>query len=151
MNKKIAIACDHRGVKMKESLKAFLNEKKFEVIDYGAFSEESSDYPDFVIPAAESVSRGECGRAIGICYTGIGSSIVANKVRGVRASLCHSVKQAELTRAHNDSNMLIIGSGFLEEDILFPMVKTWLNTSFDGGRHEIRVNKIKQYEESHGS
>lgn len=149
MMKKIAVACDHRGFQLKEKIKSFLKKKNYEVVDCGAFSESSADYPDFIFPAAEQVGRGDCHYAIGICYTGIGSSIVANKVAGVRASLCHSVREAELTRQHNDSNMLILGAGFLEESQVFPLIETWLKTSFEGGRHARRVDKITQYEREH--
>ena len=99
--------------------------------------------------AAEKVTSGKCDAAVGICYTGIGSAIAANKVKGVRAALVHSVKEAELSRAHNNSNMLILGSGFLDSKLIEPIIKTWLTTSFEGGRHERRVEKIKQYEEKH--
>ncbi len=89
-------------------------------------------------------------KAIGICYTGIGSAIAANKVKGVRAALVHNIKEAELSRAHNDSNMLILGSGFMDHKELIPVIEKWLNTPFEGGRHEQRVNKIRQYEQKHG-
>ncbi|MDD5217250.1 MAG: ribose 5-phosphate isomerase B [Candidatus Omnitrophica bacterium] len=150
MSQKIALACDHRGFKIKEQLKTYLPSKGFQVVDCGAFSETSVDYPDFIFAAAEKVSRGDCFRAIGICYSGIGSSIVANKVKGIRAALCQHVKEAELSRLHNDSNMLILGSAFVKEDVLIPLVETWLKTPFEGGRHENRVNKIKTYEQSNG-
>ncbi len=146
---KIAIACDHRGVKMKNALIQHLKSKNFEVVDCGSFSEESCDYPDFIIAAAEKVAKKECHRAIGICYTGIGSAIAANKVHGVRAALCHNIEEARLSRGHNDSNMLILGAGFLPQDIVFPLLDTWLNTPFERGRHEVRVNKIKAYEQKH--
>lgn len=144
---KIAIATDHRGVNMKKAIIEHLKSKNFEVIDCGAFSEVSCDYPDFIFAAAEKVARKECHRAIGICYTGIGSAIAANKVRGVRAALCQNIEQARLSRGHNDANMLILGSGFLPQDMLFPLIDTWLNTAFERGRHEVRINKIKAYEE----
>lgn len=144
---KIAIATDHRGVNMKKALMEYLKGKNFDVVDCGAFSEESCDYPDFIFSAAEKVAKKECHRAIGICYTGIGSAIAANKVRGVRAALCQNIEQARLSRGHNDSNMLILGAGFLPQDILFPLVDTWLNTPFERGRHEVRVNKIRDYEQ----
>lgn len=143
----IAVANDHRGFPIKQQLLPFLKERGYEVIDFGCHSEESADYPDFMVKAAECVSQGRCDLAIGICYTGIGSSIMANKVKGVRASLVHSVEEAKLTRAHNDSNMLILGSGFVAPAIIFSLVETWLDTPFEGGRHEQRVNKIKTYEQ----
>ena len=147
--KKVAFACDHRGFEVKEKILSFLKKKGYEVVDFGTNSGESVDYPDFILKAAESVSKGNCEKAIGVCYTGIGSSITANKVKGVRASLVHSVKEAELTRAHNDSNMLILGSGFLPEELLIPIIETWLATPFEGGRHVERVNKIRDYEQKH--
>ncbi|MDP3920437.1 MAG: ribose 5-phosphate isomerase B [Candidatus Omnitrophota bacterium] len=146
MTKKIAFACDHRGFEVKTQIMAHLEAKGYKVVDCGTHSGESCDYPDFMIAAASKVASGECERAIGVCYTGIGSSIVANKVAGVRASLCQTVKEAELTRAHNDSNMLILGSGVVNPDILLKLIDTWLETAFEGGRHERRVNKIKDYE-----
>ncbi len=147
--KKIAFACDHRGFEVKDSIFQFLKENGYEVVDCGTFSTQSSDYPDFMFPAAEKVRTGECPQAIGVCYTGIGSAIAANKVPGVRAALVHSVKEAELSRAHNDSNMLILGAGFLDPALLIPIIETWLKTSFEGGRHAERVNKIKSYEQKH--
>ena len=149
MKPKIAIAADHRGIQLKNALIDFLKNKHFEVIDCGAFTDESCDYPDFIIAAAEKVASKECQRGIGICYTGIGSTIAANKVDGVRAALCQNIEQARLSRGHNDSNMLILGSGFFPQDIILPLVDTWLNTPFERGRHEVRVNKIKAYEKKH--
>ncbi len=149
MKEKIALACDHKGYPLKDSILHFLESQKYEVVDCGTHSEESTDYPDYVLKAAENVAQGVCAKAVGVCYTGIGSAIAANKVRGVRAALVHSVKEAELSRSHNDSNMLILGAGFLEISLLIPILQTWLSTPFDGGRHEKRVNKIKDYEQRH--
>ena len=146
---KIAFACDHRGFEMKNQILDFLRQKNFEVIDCGTNSDNSTDYPDYILKAASSIANGRSERAIGVCYTGIGSAIVANKVCGVRAALVHSVKEAELSRAHNDSNMLILGSGFLDHALLIPIIQTWLETPFEGGRHAARVNKIKDYEQNH--
>lgn len=147
--KKIALAADHRGFEAKAQIADFLKAKSYQVEDVGCFSTESADYPDFMLKAAELVSQGKCDGAIGICYTGIGSSIAANKVKGIRASLVKSVEEARLTRGHNDSNMLILGSGFLDSKLILPIVETWLNTPFEGGRHAERVNKIKSYEQKH--
>lgn len=143
---KIAFACDHRGFEIKKRILDFLKKKNFQVVDCGTNSGESVDYPDYMIEAATKVSSGECDRAIGVCYTGIGSSIVANKVKGVRAALVHSVEEAKLSRAHNNANMLILGSGFLPPEILEDVLDAWLTTSFEGGRHEKRVNEITDYE-----
>jgi len=147
MKNKIAIACDHRGFPWKSRITELLKKKNYQVMDCGTDSEESSDYPDFILAAAEKVGKGECERAIGICFTGIGSAIAANKVSGVRAALVHSVKEAELSRAHNDSNMLILGAGFLDPALLDQVIETWLATPFEGGRHERRLDKIKKYEQ----
>ncbi len=145
----IALACDHRGLDMKNKIASFLEKKGYQVTDCGTDSEESSDYPDFMLAAAEKISQGVCERGIGICHSGIGSAIAANKVLGVRAALCQSVEEAKLSRLHNDSNMLILGSGFINPEILRTLVETWLTTPFEGGRHERRVNKIKDYERKH--
>lgn len=147
--KGVAVACDHRGFELKEQVIQFLRQKNYDVIDCGSFSPEPVDYPDFIFQAAEKVGQGSCSKAVGICYTGIGSAIAANKVPGVRAALVHNVREAELSRAHNDSNMLILGAGFLERDTLSSILKTWFETAFEGGRHERRVNKIKNYEQKH--
>ena len=149
MNKKIAFACDHRGFPIKGKVIDFLTSKKYEVIDCGTNSEQPADYPDFIFAAAEKVEKGVCGRAIGACYTGIGSAIAANKVFGVRAALVNGVKEAELSRAHNDANMLILGAGFLNPEDLLKIIETWLTTPFEGGRHARRLNKIKDYEQKH--
>ncbi|MBI3316580.1 MAG: ribose 5-phosphate isomerase B [Candidatus Omnitrophica bacterium] len=146
---KIALACDHRGFFLKEKIKKYLEKKGHPTLDFGTDSEVSVDYPDYILKAAESVSDGKTARAIGICYTGIGSSIIANKVKGVRASLVKSVREAKLTRAHNNSNMLILGSGFLKKQNIIAILEAWLKTPFEGGRHERRVHKISNYEKKH--
>ena len=146
---KIAFACDHRGFEVKDRILALLKKRKDEVIDCGTNSSHSTDYPDYMFDAATRLSRGECDRAIGVCYTGIGSAMAANKVKGVRAALVHTITEAELSRAHNDSNMLILGSGFVDPSLIPPIIETWLETPFQGGRHAQRVNKIKTYEDQH--
>ncbi len=146
MKTKVALAADHRGFEMKAKVISFLQQKGFEPVDCGTFSDAQADYPDFMLAAAEKVSKGECQWAIGICHSGIGSSIVANKVKGVRAALCQSVQEAELSRMHNNANMLILGSGFIKPEIVLPLIDKWLTTPFEGGRHERRVNKITDYE-----
>ncbi|MFA6601038.1 MAG: RpiB/LacA/LacB family sugar-phosphate isomerase [Candidatus Omnitrophota bacterium] len=150
MKLKIAYACDHRGLGVKKQIIDILKSKGYDVCDCGTDSEASCDYADFMLKAAELVGRGECFRAVGVCYTGIGSAIAANKVRGVRAALVHCVEEARLSRAHNDSNMLILGAGFLDLKLIPEILDVWLQTAFEGGRHEQRVNKIKAYEQSHG-
>jgi len=146
MIKKIALAADHKGYELKEKIAAFLKKNNYEVTDCGTDSVESTDYPDYMITAAEKLRDGLVDRAIGVCHSGIGSSIIANKVQGVRAALCQSVQEAELSRQHNDANMLILGSAFVKPEIVLPLIETWLKTEFEGGRHERRVNKIKTYE-----
>ena len=146
MKKPIALAADHRGFELKEKIKNYLQAKRIHVTDFGTDSTEPCDYPDYILKAAEAVYRGRANRAIGICYTGIGSSMAANKVKGVRAALVQNVKQAELSRAHNNSNMLILGAGFVKLAQAKRIIATWLTTQFEGGRHARRVGKITRYE-----
>ena len=146
MKKSIALASDHRGFELKEKIKGYLEAKRIQVTDFGTDSTESCDYPDYILKAAEAVRRGRTQRAIGVCYTGIGSSIAANKVKGVRAALVQNVKQAGLSRAHNDSNMLILGAGFVKPTQVKKIIETWLETPFEGGRHTRRIAKITRYE-----
>lgn len=146
-DKKVALAADHRGFELKEKIAQFLKSKGYQIEDCGTYSTESTDYPSYMLKAAEMVKKGDCAKAIGICYTGIGSAIAANKVKGVRAALVKSIEEARLSRAHNDSNMLILGAGFLDPALPIPLVETWMNTAFEGGRHEQRVKQIKDYEQ----
>ena len=146
---KIALASDHRGIEIKSRIAAYLKARGIEVLDFGTNKEDSCDYPDFIFPAAVSVGKGDSDRAIGVCYTGIGSVIAANKVKGVRAALVEDVPRARLTRQHNDSNMLILASGFHSSISLMQIVEAWLDTDFEGGRHEHRVRKIESYENKH--
>ena len=141
---KIALASDHAGFPLKEAIKKYL--KEHELTDFGCFNEESMDYPDTGFPAAMAVRDGECERGILICGTGIGMSIVANKVKGIRASLCHCEEFAILTRKHNDSNMLTLPGRFLDENIAIKIVDAWLNTEFENGRHQKRIDKISARE-----
>lgn len=147
--KTVALAGDHRGYELKNKIMARLQSMGYETKDCGTYSTASADYPDFIFQAAEMVQKGTASRAIGICYTGIGSSIAANKVKGVRAALVKTEEEAQLTRAHNDSNMLILGAGFLEPETALKIVKVWMETPFEGGRHAERVSKIKSYEQKH--
>ncbi|MCD6102198.1 MAG: ribose 5-phosphate isomerase B [Candidatus Cloacimonetes bacterium] len=142
---RIIIASDHAGYKLKKSLIEFLD-KKYSVKDFGTDSEESVDYPDFGFSASEKVAQGEFDRGILICGTGIGMSIVANKVKGIRAALCNSVEIAKLSRQHNDANILVLAGRFMNKDLAVEIVKTWLNTEFNGGRHKRRIDKIKYFE-----
>jgi len=145
-DRKIALAADHRGFKLKEKIARLLTAKRFEVVDFGTRSEKSCDYPDYVLKAAEAVKSRKAARAIAVCHSGIGSAIAANKVKGVRAALVQNTEEAALSRAHNDSNMLVLGSGFVKPALVKKIVETWLKTSFEGGRHARRIRKITDYE-----
>ncbi|HOJ38385.1 MAG TPA: ribose 5-phosphate isomerase B [Ignavibacteriales bacterium] len=141
---KIAIASDHGGFLYKEKIKSHLANKGINVFDFGTFNTESCDYPDYIKKAAEALSNKEVDFAIGVCSSGIGVSIVANKIKGVRAALCHNIEIAKLSRQHNNANFLALGQKFVDENILLELVDTWLNTEFEGGRHQRRVEKIEQ-------
>jgi len=143
----IALACDHGAYALKEKVKTYLLEKGYAVEDFGTDSEASCDYPDFGALAARAVASGVCERGIVLCTTGIGISISANKIRGVRCALCTDTLMAELTRRHNDTNMLAIGAGITGDMLSLEIVKTWLGTEFEGGRHQRRVDKIMALEQ----
>jgi ribose 5-phosphate isomerase B len=143
---KISIACDHGGLDLKESLKKWLIENNYEVIDYGTNSKDSCDYPDFGRPACEAVRDKKVDRGIVICTTGIGMSIVANKVKGIRCALVSNTEGASLTRRHNDSNVLALGAKFTSDELAQEITKIWLETEFEGGRHQRRVDKIMEIE-----
>lgn len=143
---KIAIGSDHAGFNLKEGLKQYLAGKGFMVRDFGTYSLDSCDYPDFAYPLAKAVSAGKFLRGILICKSGIGNSIVANKVRGIRAGLCYNITVARLCREHNDSNILVLGSGFVRPALAKRILAVWLKTKFSGGRHQRRLNKIKKIE-----
>ena len=143
----LAIACDHGGYALKETIKKYLTEKGYDVRDFGTDSTDSCDYPDYAIPAARAVSEGLCEKGILICTTGIGMSITANKVKGIRCALCSDPLSASLTRRHNNTNMLALGAGIIGENLAKEIVDTWLTTDFEGGRHERRVNKIMALED----
>lgn len=143
---KISIACDHGGYDLKESIKKWLNENNYEVIDYGTNSKDSCDYPDFGRLASEAVRDKVVDRGIVICTTGIGMSIVANKVKGIRCALVSNTEGASLTRRHNDSNVLALGAKFTDDALAKEITKIWLETEFEGGRHQRRVDKIMDIE-----
>jgi len=145
---KVALACDHGGFRLKEAIKSYLEELGIEFIDYGTFSEESVDYPDYAYRAARGIVNGEADRGIFICGTGIGISIAANKVKGIRAALCYNVYAAEMSRRHNDANVLCLGGRVTGEELAKRIVKAWLETPFEGGRHERRVRKIAEIEKN---
>jgi ribose 5-phosphate isomerase B len=141
-SKAIALGADHGGFAMKETLKIYLQELGYAIKDCGTFSNESVDYPDFAYAVAKLVSEGQAWRGVMIDGAGIGSCMVANKVPGVRASLCYDLSTAVNSREHNDANVLTLGGRLIGENLAKEIVKTWLETEFAGGRHERRVNKI---------
>jgi ribose 5-phosphate isomerase B len=143
---RIAVASDHAGFRLKEELKPLLRELGHEVRDFGTHSEDPVDYPDLIVPAAEAVARGECERGIVLGGSGNGEAIAANKVRGVRCALCHDVTTARLARAHNDSNVLALGQRIVGSEVAKDIVRSWLETPFEGGRHARRVAKIAALE-----
>lgn len=144
---KIAMACDHGGLELKETIKKHLEQRGFEVADFGTYSKDSCDYPDYARPAAEAVASGECERGILVCTTGIGVCITANKVKGVRCALLSDPVSARLTRQHNDTNMMALGQGFVGPMLALQIVDTWLDTAFEGGRHQRRIDKMMAIEE----
>lgn len=143
---KIALGCDHRGFEAKERIKAMLQARGYDVIEYGATSTSSFDYPDAAYPTARAVRDGEADRGILFCGSGIGMSIVANKVQGVRAALCHDELTAETARRHNDANVLCLPADLVGDELMRRIVDVWLKAQFDGGRHERRVTKIAEIE-----
>ena len=138
----IAIGCDHGGFALKQEVMRHLDELGLAYKDFGTYSEESCDYPVYGEAVARAVAAGECERGILICGTGIGISISANKVKGIRAALCGDCYSAEMTRRHNDANMLAIGAGFTGKNLAERMVEVFLSTDFEGGRHARRVEKL---------
>ncbi len=143
---RIGLASDHGGFELKEALKVFLTSLGIEPVDRGSFNEEAVDYPDFAVPVAQEVSRGELERGILICGTGIGMSIVANKFPGVRAALANDLFSSRCSREHNDANILVIGGRIVGGELAKEIVKVWLDTPFAGGRHQRRVEKIRALE-----
>lgn len=139
---KIAIACDHRGYEKKEALKKYLTEKGHKVVDFGTFSSESTDYPDYAHPMAEAVERGDCDFGITLCGSGNGINITANKHQGIRAAYCWNEEIAVLARKHNDANVCSMPADFISIDDAFKFIDIFLSTEFEGGRHERRVKKI---------
>lgn len=144
---KVAIASDHGGIHIREEIKNLMDELQIPYEDFGCECSTSVDYPDYALPVAEKVAKGEFSRGILICGTGIGMSIAANKVKGIRCALCHDVFSAKSTRQHNDSNILAMGERVIGPGLAREIAKTWLTSDFEGGRHENRINKITAYEE----
>ena len=143
----IAVACDHGAYDLKEAIKAHLEKRGLAYRDFGCYDKSSCDYPDFAAPAARAVAAGECERGIVVCTTGIGVSIAANKVRGIRCALLSDVMSARLTREHNNTNMMAIGAGVTGEKLALEIVDTWLDTAFSGeARHQRRIDKVMALE-----
>lgn len=144
---KIAIGCDHGGYLLKQDILIWLEEHNIDFEDVGCYSTESVDYPMYGEKVGRMVASGQCDKGIVICTTGIGISIAANKVKGIRCAHCADCLQAEMTRRHNDANMMAIGAGFTGKNMAERMVEVFLSTEFEGGRHERRVNKMMALEQ----
>ena len=144
---KIAIACDHGALDLKNAVAEHLKKKGYEVADFGTHTLDSCDYPDFAGAAAKAVAAGECDRGIVMCTTGIGVSVVANKVDGIRCALLHDLMTARLTREHNDTNMMALGAGVVGQMLALQIIDTWLETPFSGNeRHQRRIDKVMALE-----
>ena len=141
--KKVALGTDHAGYRMKEVVKAHLNKKGYEVIDFGTDNEEVVDYPDYCRPVAESVARGDCDYGMVFGGSGNGEAMVANKVVGIRCGVCWNVESARLTKEHNNANVIAIGGRMVSEKEGIEIVNAWLNAKFHGGRHQKRIDKIE--------
>ncbi len=141
---RIALGTDHAGYRLKEKVKELLTSLGHEVVDFGTFSDEAVDYPLFVRPAAEAVARGECERAIVFGGSGNGEAMTANKVRGVRCALCWNEEVARLSRQHNDANVLSLGERVIPEETALALVRVWLTTEFEGGRHARRIAMLDE-------
>ncbi|MEO5721393.1 MAG: ribose 5-phosphate isomerase B [Chthoniobacterales bacterium] len=141
---KIALGTDHAGYKLKEAVKALLVELGHEPVDFGTFDEEPVDYPKFVRPAAEAVARGECERGVVFGGSGNGEAMAANKVRGVRCALCWNEEVARLSRQHNDANVLSLGERVIPQETALALLRVWLTTDFEGGRHANRIAQLDQ-------
>lgn len=148
---KLAIASDHAGYGLKNRILRYLSEKKVNAVDFGTDGRDSVDYPDYAIQVAEAVSKGNLDCGILICGTGIGMSITANKFPGVRAALCHNAVTAEASRRHNDANVLVLGERVLDEETAVQIVRIWLETDFEAGRHQRRLDKIRAIEQGDSS
>ena len=141
---KIALGTDHAGYRLKEAVKALLVSLGHEPVDFGTFSEEAVDYPKFVRPAAEAVARGECERGVVFGGSGNGEAMCANKVRGVRCALCWNEEVAKLSRQHNDANVLSLGERVIPQETALAIVRVWLTTEFENGRHAQRIAQLDQ-------
>jgi ribose 5-phosphate isomerase B len=147
---KIAVGCDHGGLSLKNAVIEYVKKLGHEVQDFGTYTTDSCDYPDFALAAAEAVASGDCQRGIVVCSSGIGVSIVANKVPGIRCAHCHDLYCAKYTRLHNDANMIAFGEKVIGIGMMQEMVYTFLNTDYEGGeRHDRRLAKIKEIEKKY--
>lgn len=144
--KMIAIGSDHGGYKLKEEIKKYLEEKEIEYIDCGTFNEESVDYPEIAKTVALEVQNGQCDKGIIICRSGIGMCMVANKFKGIRCAKCNDEQEAKFSRMHNNANMLALGADYMDSNKAVRIVRTWIATEFDGGRHEQRLKIIEEIE-----
>lgn len=142
----IAIGSDHGGYKLKEEIKKYLEEKEIEYTDCGTFDEESVDYPEIAKAVALEVQSKQCEKGIVICRSGIGMSIVANKFKGIRCAKCNEEEEAKFSRMHNNANILAIGADYIDVNKAIRIVRTWIATEFEGGRHEARINIINEIE-----
>lgn len=139
---KIAIASDHAGFELKELIKGYLIKTNNSVVDFGTNNSDSVDYPDFAVAASKAVSSGEVDRGILVCGSGQGMMMSANKFKNIRAALCNDLYSAKMSRLHNDSNILAIGGRIVGKDLALEIIKTWMETEFEGGRHQRRVDKL---------
>ena len=144
--KKIAIACDHGGYELKKDIVKHLTARGFEIVDFGCDSTQSVDYPDYALPASQAVASGECDLGILICGTGIGMSLCANKVKGIRAACCSDTFSARMTRMHNNSNIIAFGARVIGSEMAKMIVDTWMETEYEGGRHQRRVDLLDAIE-----
>ena len=144
---KVSIGCDHGALEMKNKVVPYLQSKGYEVVDFGTYTADSCDYPEFAAAAARAVASGECEKGIVLCTTGIGVSITANKIDGIRCALLSDVWSAKMTRLHNDTNMMAIGAGVVGTNLAFEIIDTWLGTEFSGdARHQRRIDKLMELE-----
>jgi len=147
---KVALGADHAGLELKEALKAWLIEHGHQVLDFGTYSPESVDYPDYALQVGEAVTEGKAERGLLVCGTGVGMAMTANKVPGIRAAFCPDLFTARLSREHNDANVLALGGRLMGRELATEILQVWLTTPFTGGRHQRRVEKISQIEQRYG-
>ena len=146
---KIALGCDHGGIVLKPAIKELLENRNIEIVDFGCYTTDSVDYPDFALEVAEAVSTGSVDKGIILCGTGISISIAANKVKGIRAAVAHDLFTAEMCKKHNNANIISMGGRVVTPELATEMVKVWLDSEFEGGRHTTRVDKITKIEEKY--